>query len=632
MLKLGNRLDVYEPGQLRPKFKVLLVVVSIVLTILALRLWYIQLIKGDEFRQRSENNSLRLRKIKPLRGLIVDRNHRTLVENRSSFDILFIPDKTRDIKKTVANLKRLYALNSLELPENLSIPDRTKPFVPVIIERNTTMEKVAVVEINSLELPGVTTEISPVRHYLYGEATSQMIGFTGEVSRREMKQDTSKSLSPGDTIGKFGIEKSLDSHLRGKNGAEQVEVNVSGKIVRSLGRIPPTSGDTIVLTIDLELQKTAWQAMDNRKGAIVAMNPQNGEILALVSSPSFDPNLFSGTMSPEQWEKISKDPRHPMENRAVSGQYPPGSTYKPIVAAAALETGTITPDDVIYCNGSFKFGNKIFYDWKKEGHGPINLHRAIVESCDVYFYNIGRMLGVDVIAKYAQSFGLGAATGIELPREKSGLVPTRAWKKERLKTPWYAGETISIAIGQGFNLVTPLQLANAYAALANGGVLYRPRLVKQIESPEGKITASFSPEKTGNILVRSENIALINKALWGVVNEPGGTGAVMKRPQQDVCGKTGTAQIVSLQRDKQGRKIDTLTAETNDHALFVCFAPYADPEIVIAVVMENAGHGGSAAAPVAKKILDAFFDQKTRPQADVPPQKVSAEQEAKNDD
>lgn len=632
MLKLGNRLDVYEPGQLRPKFKVLLVVVSIVLTILALRLWYIQLIKGDEFRQRSENNSLRLRKIKPLRGLILDRNHRTLIENRSSFDILFIPDKTRDIKKTLANLKRLYALNSLEFPEILSIPDRPKPFVPVIIDRNATMEKVAVVEINSLELPGLTTEISPVRHYLYGEEIAHAIGFTGEVSRRDMEQNIGDNLSPGDNIGKFGIEKSLDNHLRGKNGAEQVEVNVSGKIVRSLGRIPPTSGDTIVLTLDLELQKTAWQAVGNRRGAVVALNPKNGEILALVSSPSFDPNLFSGAISPKEWKKISKDPQHPMENRAVSGQYPPGSTYKPIVAAAALETGTITPDDVIFCNGSFEFGNKIFYDWKKGGHGPISLHRAIVESCDVYFYNLGRMLGVDVIAKYAQSFGLGTATGIELPREKSGLVPTKKWKKERFKTPWYAGETISVSIGQGYNLATPLQLANAYAALANGGVLYRPRLVKQIESPEGNIIASFSPEKIGDLPVKSENIAFINKALWGVVNEPGGTGAILKRPQQDVCGKTGTAQVVSLQRDAKGRTIDALTAETNDHALFVCFAPYTDPEIVIAVVLENAGHGGSAAAPVAKKILDVFFDQKNRPQGEAPPTETSAAQEAKNHD
>jgi penicillin-binding protein 2 len=632
MLKLGSRLDVYEPGQLRPKFRALLIVVAVVLTILAFRLWYMQLIKGDEFRQRSENNSLRLRKIKPLRGLIMDRNRMTLVENRSSFDIIFIPDKTRDIHKTVEKLKSLYAINSLEMPANLSIPGRIKPFVPVIIEKNATMAKVAVVEINSLELPGITTEISPVRHYIHKEAIAHAIGFTGEVSRRDIEQDPGRGLSLHDNTGKFGIEKSLDGALRGKNGAEQVEVNVSGKIVRSMGRIPPTSGNNIVLTIDLELQKAAWQAVGNRRGAVVALNPRNGEVLALVSSPSFDPNIFSGEISPEEWEKISQDPQHPMENRAVSGQYPPGSTYKPIVAAAALEEKTITPDDAIYCNGSFEFGNKIFHDWKKEGHGPISLHRAIVESCDVYFYNLGRMLGVDAIARYAQGFGLGTATGIELPREKSGLVPTKAWKKERFKTPWYAGETIPISIGQGFNLVTPLQLANAYAALANGGALYRPHLVKQIESPEGTILASFSPEKKGELPVNRQNIDLINKALWGVVNEPGGTGAIMKRPQQDVCGKTGTAQVVSLQRDTRGRKIDVSTAETKDHALFVCFAPYANPEIVIAVVLENAGHGGSAAAPVAKKILDVFFDRKNRPQKDVPPPGASAAQEAKNDD
>ncbi|MCK9363716.1 MAG: penicillin-binding protein 2 [Syntrophales bacterium] len=609
MLKLGNRLDVYEPGQLKHKFGVLLIIVAVVLTILALRLWYLQVIKGDDFRQRSENNSLRLRKIKPLRGLIMDRNRKLLTENRPSFNILFIPDKARDINKSIDKIKWFYSLNSLELAGNVSIPDKLKPFVPVTLERNATMEKVAVVEIHSFELPGVVTEITPVRQYLYGEANAQIIGFTGEVSRREIEQDIAGHLSPGDNIGKFGIEKSLDAHLRGESGAEQVEINATGKIVRSLGRIPPKSGNNVVLNIDLELQKAAWEAVGNRRGAVVALNPKNGDVLTLISSPSFDPNIFTGELSADEWEKLSSDPQHPMENRAIAGQYPPGSTYKPIMAAAALETGTITSDKSIYCNGAFEFGDRIFHDWKKEGHGEISLHRAIVESCDVYFYNLGKMLNVDTIAEYARGFGLGAPTGIDLPREKSGLVPTRQWKKDRLNSPWHAGETISLAIGQGFNLVTPLQLVSAYAALANGGTLYRPRIVKQIESPDGRILQSFPPEIKGLLPVSTPNITTINKGLWGVVNERGGTGYLLKRAQQDVCGKTGTAQVIGLPQNAKEKK---MTAETNDHALFVCFAPCENPEIVIAVILENAGHGGATAAPVAKKMLDVYFSQKNK--------------------
>jgi penicillin-binding protein 2 len=626
MLKLGNRLDVYEPGQLKPKFRILLIVVSVMLTILLLRLWYMQIIKGDDFLQRSENNSLRIRKIKPLRGFIMDRNRKILVENRPSFDIVFIPDRTRDVRKTIEKIKRLYTSSSLEFSNNLSIPDKPKPFVPIMLERNATMTKVAVVEIHSLELPGVATEITPVRQYLHGEATAPITGFTGEVNRRDIEKSATGDLSPGDTIGKFGIEKSLDAYLKGKSGLEQVEVNVAGKIVRSLGRKPPTSGDNIVLTIDMELQETAWQAVGNRRGAVVAINPQTGEVLALLSSPSFDPNLFSGELSPDEWEKLANDPQHPMENRAISGQYPPGSTYKPIVAAAALETGTITTDKSIHCSGSFEFGNKIFYDWKKEGHGEISLHRAIVESCDVYFYNLGIMLGVDTIAKYARGFGLGTPTGIDLPGEKSGLIPTRQWKKNRFRAPWHAGETIPISIGQGYNLVTPLQLANAYAALANGGTLYRPHIVKQIESPDGRILASFEPEITGALPVSPQSIEIINKGLWGVVNEKGGTANLLKSESQDVCGKTGTAQVVALRRDVNGRKTAILTSETNDHALFVCFAPCKHPEIVIAVILENAGHGGSAAAPVAKKLIDVYFSQKTRRPGNNPTQGALAPQ------
>jgi penicillin-binding protein 2 len=482
-----------------------------------------------------------------------------------------------------------------------------KPFLPVLLERNVSMEKLAVVETHALELPGVMTEVTPIRQYLNGEMTAQIIGFTGEVSREELDRSTTGKFSSGDIIGKFGIEKLLDSHLRGKSGAEQVEINVAGKEVRSLGRIPAVLGDNVVLTIDSALQEAAWTAVGNRAGAVAVLDPRNGAVLALVSSPSFDPNLFNGGISFDEWESLANDPRFPMENRSISGQYPPGSTYKPVLAAAALEEGLITPETSFYCNGTFTFGNRIFRCWQEKGHGNVNLHRAIVESCDVYFYNIGKMLGVDRIAAYAQAFGLGAPLGIDLPREKGGLIPTKQWKLSRFRQSWQLGETISLAIGQGYNLVTPLQLANVYAALANGGTLYRPRLVKQLESSDGHVVKVFPPEKQGVLPVRPRNIQLINQGLWGVVNEKGGTGYIMKRKEQDVCGKTGPAQVIGLPQDAKARKAKRVSANFRDHALFVGFAPYGNPEIVVAVILENAGHGGVAAAPVARKVIETYF-------------------------
>ena len=610
MQEIHDRLDRYEPGQFKNKFKILFIIVSIALTLIVMRLWYLQVIKGDELRQRSENNSVRLRKIQSMRGLILDAGRQVLVDNQPSFDLVFVPDRTRDVNTTIEKIRTLYAKRSLTPSSLSSFTGKVKPLVPFILERNISMEKLAVVETHALELPGVVVEVTPVRQYLNGKMTAQIIGFTGEVSREELDHDSSDLLTPGDIIGKFGIEKFLDSHLRGKNGAEQVEVNVGGKAVRSLGRIQSEPGDNVVLTIDSALQEEAWKALGDRPGAVAVLDPRNGAVLALVSSPSFDPNLFNGGISSDDWEKLAGNRRHPMENRSISGQYPPGSTYKPVIAAAALEEGLITPETTFYCNGTFELGNRIFRCWNEKGHGHISLHRAIVESCDVYFYNLGKLLGVDKIASYAQAFGLGAPLGIDLTREKGGLIPTRQWKLSRMKEPWQQGETISISIGQGFNLVTPLQLANVYATLGNGGTLYRPRLVKQLESSGGHVIKEYGPEKLGALPLSPQTIQIINKALWGVVNEKGGTGSVLKRKEADVCGKTGTAQVIGLPQDQKTRKAKRVSADFQDHALFVCFAPYGNPEIAVAVILENAGHGGSVAAPVARKVIDAYFTRK----------------------
>jgi penicillin-binding protein 2 len=340
------------------------------------------------------------------------------------------------------------------------------------------------------------------------------------------------------------------------------------------------------------------------------MDTRTGEILALVSSPSFDPNLFNGGISHREWRKLSTNPFHPMENRAISGQYPPGSTYKLVVAAAALEEKMITPESSVTCDGTFQLGNRLFRCWQKKGHGRMNLHQAIVESCDVYFYHLGKQLGVDKIAYYARAFGFGAPTGLTLAREKGGIVPTKAWKLSKTRQAWQAGETISVSIGQGFNLVTPLQLASFYSALANGGILYQPRLVSRIDGPDGKVVWESVPGKKSRIPVSRENLEILNRALWGVVNENGGTGYVLRRPEKDVCGKTGTSQVVGLPMDERARRARILMGAHRDHALFVCFAPYKNPEIAVSVILEHAGHGGSAAAPIARKVIDAYFANK----------------------
>ena len=379
----------------------------------------------------------------------------------------------------------------------------------------------------------------PVRKYLAGQMLAQVIGYTGEVSREELEKNDLDDLSPGDTVGKYGIEKYLDAYLGGKSGAEQVEVNVVGKVVKALGRVEPVSGYNVILTIDARLQEAAWEAMEGKAGAVVAVDPRDGSILVLASSPSFDPNLFNGGITSKEWEKLSKNPLHPMEDRAVSGQYPPGSTYKIVVAAAALEEGLITEDTKFHCSGSFELGTKVYRCWQKHGHGSVGLHRALVESCDVYFYNLGKLLGVDRLAMYAQRFGLGSLSGIDLPREKPGLVPTKQWKLTKFREPWQLGETIPVSIGQGFNLVTPLQLAMAYSALANGGTLYRPRVIKQIESMDGNVIRAFPAEKKWALDFKPQTMKLINSGLWGVVNESGGTGAALRRPEGDVAGKNG---------------------------------------------------------------------------------------------
>lgn len=596
-----------EGTELRVRFRYLLVAVLVAMTVLGVRLWYLQIIKGEEFRERSESNSLRFRKLRAFRGLIMDARRQVLADNHPAFDLVYVPNRVVDIRKVVDKLEELYEKRGLKIDRDLLPSGKTRPFIPVCIERNIGPEKIAVVEAHALDLPGFVVEVNPVRRYVEGEVMAHLIGYTGEISQEELAQEDMEDFTAGDTVGKAGIEKYLDGYIGGRTGIEQVEVNVVGRVVKSLGRIDPVAGHNVQLTIRADLQKTAWDALGGRAGAVVAMDPRDGSILAMVSSPSFDPNMFNKGISRNDWKNLSRNPLCPLENRAVSGLYPPGSTYKVVVAAAALGEGIIDGETRFFCNGSLTLGDHSYRCWQRHGHGWCRLHRAVVESCDVFFYNLGKLLDVDRLAWYAKQFGLGSTTGIDLPREKPGLIPTKAWKQARLKQNWRMGDSIPVSIGQGYNLVTPLQLAVAYSALANGGVVWRPRIIDRIESLEGKVIKTFPPEKRGVLPLDASQLGLIRRALWGVVNESGGTGRAASKPDGEVAGKTGTSQVVSMPRD--GVRVKTL-ARREDHALFVCFAPYRAPEITVAVIVEHGGHGGSAAAPVAKKVIDAFMGDK----------------------
>jgi penicillin-binding protein 2 len=610
MLAKPDKLVRYDPGEYRQRFTFFFWVILAAVCLLVLRLWYLQIIKGEDLLKRSENNRIRIREVKAMRGIILDSRGVVLVENRPSFDVVIFPEDVKDLKGLVEKLETLYAKVNLTFPTDYeTILENRRPFTPLRVDRNVSREKLALIETHSLELPGVGIDVMPVREYYYGEMMAHVIGYIGEVSRDDLERDKSAGYKSGDFIGKFGLEKALDPFIRGKAGGEQVEVNVIGKKVKTLGRVEPAQGYRVVLSLDSQVQKAAWAAMEGKAGAVVALDPRDGSILSLVSRPGFDPNQFNRGITTDLWEKLSTNPLHPMENRAVAGQYPPGSTYKLIVAAAALEEGIITPETAFNCPGHFDMGTRSFRCWRKQGHGRVSLHRAIVESCDVYFYNVGKLLGVDRLAQYAQAFGLGTRTGVALAGERRGLIPTREWKLTRFGVPWQPGETISIAIGQGYNTATPIQLANAFAAVANNGEYFTPRIVKRVETDDGEIIEEFRPEKKAVLPVSQENIQLLKKALWGVVNEPGGTGGQARVAGRDVAGKTGTAQVIGMAEGDDG---SSYPYEYRDHALFVGFAPRDNPEIVVAVVVEHAGHGGSVAAPVARKVIEAYFAGKTK--------------------
>jgi penicillin-binding protein 2 len=420
----------------------------------------------------------------------------------------------------------------------------------------------------------------------------------------------------GSLIGKYGIEYRWENNLRGADGGRQVEVDALGREIRTLGIVEPFPGNNLYLTIDLDLQKAAEEAYQDKNGALIAMDPKTGRILAMVSKPSFEPDIFAGNILPEEWKSLVENPFHPLQNKGIQGQYPAGSVFKIITAIAGLESGMITPSTTFTCTGAFSYGNRDFRCWKEGGHGTISLHRAIVESCDIYFYQVGLKVGVDLIAHYANEFGLGKVTGISLPHEKPGIVPSSFWKKQRFGVPWYSGETLSFSVGQGYLNVTPLQQLMLISGVANGGKLYLPQVVEKVEDIYGNKLKEYPPVILGKANVSEKTLQIVREALRGAVNDPHGTGWTCALKDIQVAGKTGTAQVVRIPVNFKKGDMNRMPLKFRDHAWFVAYAPFEDPQIAIAVIVEHGGFGASAAAPIAKKVIEKYFNLAPSPPLD----------------
>ncbi len=575
------------------------------------RLAYLQILRHDDFRAQAEDNRIALVPVAPTRGMILDRNGVLLAENIAYYTLELAPSRFSRIEETVAELAGLVEIAPREVRRFRRLLEDSRRLEPLPIKSRLTDEEVARIAAQRYRLPGVEIRARLFRSYPHGELAAHVIGHIGRISPDDRKRlDEAGTLSRylGSThIGKAGIELSYERLLHGKPGYEEVEVSAAGKVMRTLSRNPPVSGANVSLTIDIRLQALAEQLFNGRRGALVAIEPSTGEVLAFVSQPSFDPNLFVDGIDPQSWQALNDDPDKPLLNRALRGTYPPGSTYKPFMALAALESGMRRPGDTIFDPGYFQLGEHRFRDSRPEGHGPVDLHKSIVVSSDTYYYKLAYDMGVDRIYAFMKPWGFGQRTGIDLEHEATGVLPSSEWKLRRFKQKWFPGETPSIGIGQGYNAFTMLQLAHAEATLANGGQPMRPRLLRSAQVP-GESPETVQPEAGEPIALKPAHLKLVTQAMVDV-NRFGTSRVVFAGADYPVAGKTGTAQVIGI---KQNEKYDVRrVAERNrDHSLYTAFAPAGAPRIALAVIVENGGFGAQAAAPIARAILDLHLTGK----------------------
>jgi len=580
----------------RGKARIMAIAVAVMGAFLVIvgQLWYLQVLEGGHFLDASDKNRIRIRPVAAPRGILFDKNGVPLVDNRPAFTLSLIPrELPREDQNRDAVLGRVASLLQIpyqELAESVTrVPSDS--FLPVRVRRGLTLEDMAKIEEWKLELPGVIVEVEPQRTYPNSRFAAHLLGYVREASDEQLKGGRYRR---GDMVGQSGLERLLDEFLRGRDGGERIEVDALGRPVRVVQHTDPHPGSQVITTIDRRVQEAAEQAMEGKAGAIVVMDPRSGDIRALVSTPAFEIDRFTATIDRAAWLRVVQDPDHPLLNRAIQSQYAPGSIFKIVVTAAGLQEATIAPMDRVYCNGEFHLGAWTFKDWKEGGHGSVDLQKALAQSCNIFYYQAGLKIGGAAITKYARAFGFGTATGVELGGEKLGLIPQ---PKGRRKS-WQGGDIVNMSIGQGQVLVTPLQVARFMAAVANGGVLWKPRLVERIERPDRGVLYSDPGQVAGHVELSPAVWAFLRQALWAVVND--GTGIGAKIPGIDIAGKTGTAQMVAHSKAEKGQ----------DHAWFAAFAPVRDPEVVVVVLVERGGKGGQVAAPIARRILNAIFFEK----------------------
>lgn len=588
-------------------FLLLSLVAVAVFLLLLLRLWYLQIIHAERYQVLSERNRIRYMPIEAPRGPMFDRDGRLLVDNRPAFGVAVMRQDIDDREVLLEQLSIYLGVDRPSLESRLRAGNRYPFYRPVVLADDVDRDLLERVQENSLTLPGVLIDVHPMRSYPHEDIAAHIFGYLGEITEAELVRLSGSGYRAGDKLGKSGMEQTLEPYLRGIEGQRLVEVDVRGKELRVLNIQDPLPGNKVYLTLDLDVQLAAEMALTRHAGSAVAMDVRTGEILALASRPAFNPALFARGITGTEWIELLQNPRHPLQNKAIKGQYPPASTFKIVTALAALRAGVATPNTRVDCYGSFTLGGREFRCWKRTGHGPTDMRKAMRESCDVWFYKVGLDLGIERLAEMAREMGMGSSLGFSLTGEKEGLIPDRAWKRARFNAPWYDGETVIASIGQGFVLSTPLQLAVVTATVANGGKVLRPQIVKRIEGWDGQIYHETEPEILNTVDFGAGNLAAVRRTLEAAVNEPQATGRASRLDSFRVAGKTGTAQVVRLKDDDKNQKEKGTPYRFRDHALFVAYAPAEEPEIAVAVVIEHGGSGGAIAAPVARSIFEAYF-------------------------
>lgn len=577
-------------GHLSEKVLIPAYLIVAVFFILIIRIWQLQILQGTEYRKLSEENRLRIVRVAAPRGIIYDRTGIPLVKNTPYYFVSVSPQNLDVLD--ISALAELLKMDRDVLLEKIKNRPQQNLYEPIRLKEGLSAKEIALVEARRSDFPSLAVDVDVTRDYLFGNIGAHLIGYLGKPNEFQYSSPDFRDVPSNAFIGQWGVEKLYDRKLRGTSGERIIEMDALGRELRLIKEKSPIRGDDVKLAMDIKLQKEAEESFAEKTGALVAMKPDTGEILALVSKPSFDPNLFARGIKHRQWEELNQNKKLPLLNRSLQSQYPPGSTFKILTAIAAMEEGAIDVNTKVTCTGEIVYGRWHFGCWQKHGHGTLSLHRALVESCDVYFYDLGKRLGIDKIASYSRMFGLGKETGLRMAKERSGLIPDTKWKMEKRKQPWYLGETFNASIGQGYVATTPFQMAQMMSIVANGGYIYSPSL----------LMADNKPAPLTKLNIRQETFDEVKKALSGVVNENGGTGWAAKSPMVNICGKTGTAQVIGMKRDSK-----YLPEMFRDHAWFVAFAPYEAPEIALSVMVEHGGHGGAAAAPIAKRAIETYM-------------------------